>query len=208
MRVLGEIIAAAAVTLSITSCADIQSFQAKPRNLCLGDAVSVTWDATGNVVLAATPHLPNEGHKSPSGSEQFNPTLDTRFTLIVNSLFSSKTAEADVAVIPSALEFGGLATCLFSDHSIIVSVSLTDSQVAPTLKVQSVTNMNRRQVEITKGNIQATVSAGESVSEFANQQVTGVWRLSFPLLNNETCDEALQSITSRLTFKIAFSCGE
>jgi hypothetical protein len=196
------------LALIFVGCASIESFRASPRSVCVGDAVTVTWAASGDVVLSTDPALPNAGPKASSGSEQFTLSHTTRFTLHVHHGSSSKTAEADVVVTPEAKEFGGGATCSAAEHAILLSVPLDEPQVSSALTVSSVTNMNPREIILTKGNIQATVPVSSRSTAFARQPAAGTWTLHAPLAPNESCDDALRSVANRLTFQITFHCGE
>ena len=83
----------------LVGCASIESFQASPRNLCAGDTVIVTWQATGHVSLDANPSLSHTGPKNSEGSEPFTLQQTTRFVLSAQRVFSQKSAEADVVVV-------------------------------------------------------------------------------------------------------------
>jgi hypothetical protein len=202
------VLLAGLLALVCIGCASIESFRASPRSACVGDAVTVTWAATGDVVLSADPVLPDAGPKASSGSEQFTLSRTTRFTLHVHRGFSSETAEVDVVVTPQAEEFGGLATCASAEHAILLSVPLGEPQVSASLTVASVTNMNPREIVLAKGHIQAIVPVGSCSTAFDRQPAAGTWTLQAQLAPNESCDDALRSVANRLTFQIAFRCGE
>jgi hypothetical protein len=209
--VVGEpttVILACLLALVCIGCASIESFRASPRRACVGDAVTVTWAATGDVVLSTDPALPVAGPKASSGSEQFTPSRTTRLTLHVRRGFSSETVEVDVVITPQAGEFGGVATCASAEHAIMLSVPLGEPQVSSALTVASVTNMNPREIILAKGHTQAIVPVGSHSTAFDRQPAAGTWTLQAPLAPNESCDDALRSVANRLTFQIAFRCGE
>jgi hypothetical protein len=122
--------------------------------------------------------------------------------------FSSQTAEADVAVVPPAREFGGLSSCSAAEHVVTLSVSLAEPQVSSAVTVASVTNMNPRDIVLTKGDVRDTIAPGAASSAFAGQPAMGIWTLRVLLAPDETCEHALASVAHRLTFRIAFACGE
>ena len=137
--------------LVFISCASIKSFQASPRNICSGDTVTVTWQATGHVELAATPPLPHTGAKESSGTEQFTLQQSTRFALTAQCLFLLHTAETDVVVVANtSREFGGMASCEMPDQGMTLSLPLQEPQVSSALRVASVTNMNARPIMLGK----------------------------------------------------------
>lgn len=197
-----------AVALACAGCASIQTFHVAPRNVCLGNPVTVTWAASGDTVLSAEPPLPGTGPVPSSGSQQFTPSQSTRFTLTVRRALSSQTAEADVAVMPPAHEFGGLTSCSAVERALTISVSLAEPQVSSAMPVASVTNMNPRDIVLTKGDVRDTLAPGAASSAFAGQPAMGTWTLRVPLAPDETCAQALASVAYRLTFRLTFACGE
>lgn len=198
----------AAIALQVLGCASIQTFRASPRTACIGDTVTVTWAATGDVVLNSDPALPQAGPHVSRGTEHFIVTQPTRFTLKVRRLLSCKEAEADVAVVPKSREFGGLATCSDADRAVVLSLPLGAPQVSSTLRVVSVTNKNPREIEVLKGTARSVLAAGQTSTAFGQQPVEGAWLLRAPLVTTETCDSALSSVANRLTLQINLSCGE
>ena len=102
--VVGEsttVILACLLALVCIGCASIESFRASPRRACVGDAVTVTWAATGDVVPGTDPALPVAGPKASSESSSSHPA-DHRLTLHVHRGFSSETVEVDVVITPQA----------------------------------------------------------------------------------------------------------
>jgi hypothetical protein len=189
-------------------CASINSFSANPRTLCAGDAVTVTWDAVGDVTIGAEPAVAEVGPKSSSGAQRFVVDRDTRFTLKARRLLSCETTEADVVVAPPAREYGGVAACSSAERAIALTVPLGERQVSSALKVSSVTNANARSVVIDKGAVRATIPPGERSGAFDREPVAGTWTLRADLAPGESCEDALRALASRLTFRVGFGCGE
>lgn len=126
-------------------------------------------------------------------------------------LFSHKTAEADVVVVANAMkEFGGLADCMIPEQKLTLSVPLQEQeqQVSSALRVTSVTNMNTRQIILSKENVRVILLPAQTSRAFEQQAALGSWEVTAPLNQNETCDDALESVRDRLTFQIAFSCRD
>jgi hypothetical protein len=195
--------------LLLVGCASIESFQASPRNLCAGDTVTVTWQATGHVSLDANPSLSHTGPKDSQGSEPFTLQQTTRFVLSAHSLFSQKTADADVVVVANTpKEFGGLASCDVPSQGLTLTLPLQDPQVSPAMRVTSVTNMNARPILLRKENVQVTLLPGETSSAFDHLPAQGTWIVTSTLNQNESCADGLSAVHDRLTFRIAFSCRD
>jgi hypothetical protein len=195
--------------LLLVGCASIESFQASPRNLCAGDTVTVTWQATGHVSLDANPSLSRTGPKGSEGSESFAPQQTTRFVLSAQSVFSQKIAEADVVVVANTpKEFGGLASCDVPSQGLTLNLPLQDPQVSPTMRATSVTNMNARPILLRKEHVQVTLLPGETSSAFGHLPAQGIWIVTSPLKQNESCEDGLAEVHDRLTFRIAFSCRD
>jgi hypothetical protein len=192
----------------LSGCASIQSFRATPRTVCQDNPVTVAWDATGAVTIAAEPDVPGTGPKASTGSEQFRVSRNTRFSVTARRLLSTATTEADVAVAPPAREYGGVAACSPSDRVLGLSVPLGETQVGPSLRVATITNMNSRPLSIARGETRVTIPAGGSSTAFRGQPVAGLWTLRCDLASGESCEEALTSAASRLTFRVEFACGE
>lgn len=172
----------------------------------MGDTVTLTWAAKGDVVLSADPVVPQAGPKASSGSEQLELSRTTRFVLRAHRMFSSTTAEADVVVVPEAREFGGMAVCSVAERVLTLSFTLAD-QVSSALMVASLTNMNARDIMVAKGDIRVTIPARSLSTAFAGQPAAGSWTLQAPLAAHEACDEALAAVANRLTVRLALSCG-
>lgn len=189
-------------------CASIEAFSANPRTVCAGDAVTVTWAATGDVTIGAEPPLPDTGAKRSSGSQRFVVDRDTRFTVQASRLFSDTRTEADVVVAPPAREFGGVAACSSTERAIALTVPLGERQVSSTLRVSSVTNVNARAIVLSKGAVRATIPAGGHSAAFAGEPLAGTWTLRADLAPGESCEAALPSVASRLTFRVGFGCRE
>ena len=170
--------------------------------------MTVAWAATGDVVLKADPPLPQIGAKDSSGSDRFQPAQPTRFVLLVTRMLSKASAEADVAVAPREREYGGLAMCPAPTGPVSLSVPLGEPQLSSSVKVRSVTNMNRRTLAITKDGVNASIPAGGSSAEFNGRAGVGTWELRATPEPGETCDGALAALANRLTFKLVFACGE
>ena len=196
-----------AVVLCV-GCASIESFSANPRTACAGDAVTVTWAAVGDVTIGSEPAVADVGSKASAGSQQFIVDRDTRFTLKASRLFSCKRTEADVVVAPPAREYGGVAACSSAERAIALTVPLGERQVSSTLKVSSVTNANPRTIVLAKGSVRATIPAGGRSAAFDREPVAGTWTLRADLAPGESCDDALRTVASRLTFRVGFGCGE
>ena len=188
-------------------CASIESFSANPRTACAGDAVTVTWAAVGDVTIGSEPAVADIGPKTSTGSQRFVVESDTRFTLKASRLFSSDRTEADVAILPPAREYGGIAACSATDRTIALSVPLGERQVSSALTVSSVTNPNPRALVLTKGSRQATISPGGRAAEFDREPVAGTWTLRVDLSPGEACEDALRAVGNRLTFRVGFGCG-
>src|ERR1043166_9111163 len=184
------------LSLAFLGCTDIKTFEAKPRNICLGNAVTLTWQGQGSIIISAAPTLPNTGPKASSGSEEFEPAQDTRFIITASNAFASKTAEVDVLVTPRTLEFGHLASCSIADRAINVSIPLSDSQVSSHHQVLSITNMNPRDVRVSKGTTVSFLPAASSSTAFENQSAAGMWTVTAPLREGESCEDGLKSIAS------------
>lgn len=189
-------------------CASIQTFSANPRTACAGDAVTVTWAAVGDVTIGAEPAVAHMGPKASAGSQRFVVDRDTRFTLKASRLLSRKTTEADVIVAPPAREYGGLATCSSAERVVASEIPLGDRQVSSALRVSSVTNVNRRPIAVTKGNVRATIPAGGRSAAFDREPVAGTWTLRADLAPGESCEDAVRLLASRLTVRVGFGCGE
>jgi hypothetical protein len=193
----------------LAGCVSIKSFQASPRNVCAGDTVTVSWQATGHVELEANPPLAHTGSKPSEGAEQFQVKHTTRFVLNTQCLFSHKTAEADVVVVANApKEFGGLVSCMMPERKLTLSVPLQEPQVSSALRVTSVTNMNTRPITLSKENVRETLLPAQTSRAFEHQAALGSWEVTALLNPNETCDDALEAVRDRLTFQIAFSCRD
>jgi hypothetical protein len=195
--------------LVLTGCVSIESFQASPRNVCAGDAVTVKWQAKGHVELEANPPLVHTGSKPSVGSEQFLVQQTTRFVLNAGCLFSHKTADADVVVVANApKEFGDLASCAMPEQGLTLSLPLQEPQVSSALRVTAVTNMNARPIVLSKENVRVTLLPGQTSTAFEHQTALGTWEVTASLNLNESCEDALAAVRDRLTFRIAFSCRE
>lgn len=195
--------------LVLAGCVSIDSFQASPRNVCAGDTVTVSWQATGQVELEANPPLTRTGSKPPGGAEQFLVQQTTRFVLNAHCLFSHKTAAADVVVVANApKEFGGFASCVMPVQGLTLSLPLEEPQVSSALRVTAVTNMNARPIVLSKENVQVTILPGQTSKAFEHLAALGSWEVKAFLSPNETCEDALTAVRDRLTFRIAFSCRE
>src|SRR6476660_3275323 len=181
--------------IHLVGCASIESFQASPRNLCAGDTVTVTWQATGHVSLDANPSLSRTGPKDSEGSESFTLQQTTRFVLSAQRVFSQKSAEADVVVVANTpKEFGGLARCNMPDQGLTLNVPLQGPQVSPTMRVTSVTNMNARPILLRKENVQVTLLPGETSSAFDHLPAQGTWIVTSTLNQNESCADGLAAV--------------
>jgi hypothetical protein len=195
--------------LMLAGCVSIKSFQASPRNVCAGDIVTVSWQATGPVELKANPPLAHTGSKPSVGAEQLPIQQTTRFMLNTQGLFSHHTAEADVVVVANTpKEYGGLASCMMPEQKLSLRVPLQEPQVSSALRVTSVTNMNTRPIMLSKENVQVTLLPAQTSKAFEHQAALGSWEVTAPLKPNETCNDALESVHDRLTFQIAFSCRD
>src|SRR5262245_21394649 len=200
-------IAVPALALCV-GCASIEAFSANPRTVCAGDAVTVAWAATGDVTISAAPPLSETGAKPSSGSQRFVVERDTRFTIQASRLFSDARTEADVVVAPPAREFGGVAACSAADRAIALTVPLGERQVSSTLRVSSVTNVNARAIDLAKGTVRATIPAAGSSTAFEGEPLAGTWTIRADLVQGESCEAALSSVASRLTFRVAFGCRD
>ena len=196
-----------AVVLCV-GCASIESFSANPRTACAGDAVTVTWAAVGDVTIGSEPAVADVGSKASAGSQQFIVDRDTRFTLKASRLFSCKRTEAAMVVAPPAREYGGVAACSSAERAIALTVPLGERQVSSTLKVSSVINANPRAIVLARGSARATIPAGGRSAAFDREPVAGTWTLRADLAPGESCDDALRTVASRLTFRVGFGCGE
>jgi hypothetical protein len=203
--VLRSIVPAAVLCVG---CASIEGFSANPRTACAGDPVTVAWAAIGNVTIGSEPAVADIGPKASTGSQQFIVDRDTRFTLKASRVFSCKRTEADVVVAPPAREYGGVAACSTVERAIALTVPLGERQVSSALKVSSVTNANPRSIVLAKGSVQATIPVGGRSAAFDREPVAGTWTLRADLAPGESCDDALRTVASRLTFRVGFGCGE
>ena len=190
----------------LSACASIQTFQAKPRNACGGDAVSVSWQASVPVELSAKPTLPGTGAMPPSGTATFTVAKSTRFVLTARGMFGEKTAEADIEVAPEVQTFGSFANCS-SDERALTSVFSLTNQLAPTFAVKSVRNAYPRELIVRKDDREARLAAGEASDALRDTPVLGKWRLDAPLAPGETCDAALRSVRQRLSVEVHLDCG-
>jgi|SRR5262245_40078423 len=191
-----------------SGCASIEAFSANPRTVCAGDPVTVAWAATGEVTIGAEPPLPDTGAKPSSGSQRFVVERNTRFTVQASRVFSDARTEADVVVASPAREFGGVAACSPTERAIALTVPLSERQVSSTLRVSSVTNVNARAIVLAKGAVSATLPAGGRSAAFDGEPLAGTWTLRADLAPGESCEAALPSVASRLTFRVGFGCRD
>jgi hypothetical protein len=191
----------------LSACASIQSFQAKPRNVCAGDDVTVSWQASVPVELSAKPTLPGTGRMPPSGTATFPVAKPTQFVLTAPRLFGGDlTAEADIQVAPEVQTFGNIASCSADERALSTVFALTD-QLAPTFVVKSVRNAFPRELIVRKDDRAARLAPGETSGTLRNTPVLGTWRLDAPLGPGESCDAALRSVRQRLSVEIHLDCG-
>ena len=113
-----------------------------------------------------------------------------------------------MVVAPPAREYGGVAACSSAERAIALTVPLGERQVSSTLKVSSVINANPRAIVLAKGSARATIPAGGRSAAFDREPVAGTWTLRADLAPGESCEDALRTVASRLTFRVGFGCGE
>lgn len=197
----------AALLLScVLSCASIQSFDARPRNACEGDAVIVSWQATGRVSLRSLPDLPDTVEVPEAGSRSFAVTAPTRFELEARGAFGDASAEAEIDVAPQRHTFGEIASCA-SEGGSLRAVMQLDTQLSPAFRIASVDNVLSREIGVEKDGRTAHLAPGAQSAALSGLPVLGEWILTSPLSDGETCDATLRSIRQRLRVQIHLVCG-
>lgn len=195
--------------------AHITRFQTAPEVACPGDSIHLSWEANGPVRLQATPEVPGlEGPQERVGERTVTLQGPTRFRLEVSRLFAKKEfTEQEILSAREEREFGVVDsgenspfTCREAERALEALLVLDERNLSPRIRVEAVTNMNARPLEVSRGEATETVPAGARAPRLAGQLAQGPWRLRLPLQAGESCDDALESVSGRLVLKLQLSC--
>jgi hypothetical protein len=193
----------------------IYAFTATPPVACPGDEVTLRWDTNGPVRIEATPEIPKLGRKRDSGRQTVTIHEPTRFHLEVYRVFGLKKelTESEVLSPPKDLEYGVVDaegqspfTCSAETGALESSFPLDGSRLSSNVRIAQVMNMNVRPLVISKGEVSETVGEGAQTAGFEGQPAQGLWHLRVPLDEDESCEDALESVDGRLILQLQLSC--
>ena len=197
------------ITPWITGCAQIKSFTVAPSTICPGESVEITWKASDAVSLRASPPLAGEGEGPAEGARSLAPERSTRFTLKAKGLLKSDQREWDVQVIPSQAErfLGGLGRCE-DDRFVTTAFTIEQEATSPHVHAVSIVNQYKRPLMVSKDGIEVEIPANSATERFNAVPVAGVWTIRARVGPDETCGDALDAVSGRLSIRTRMSCME
>jgi hypothetical protein len=206
MRMLAAL-PALAIALALAGCPKITSFKTTPQLACKQQPVTITWETKGDTTLssnAPVAGLTDECKKNKKCTVTIQGK--TRFTLKVERLLGTRTAERDVSVLGEERELGGDITgCDAQEMSVAFSTDPQQYSAGARVGWISARNLTRTLI-INHEDRTVELRPDAPGSEGLNgTSVLGDWLVKSPHKPNETCDT--QQETS-LSFWVAFACEQ
>ncbi|WPB78103.1 hypothetical protein KYC5002_02910 [Archangium violaceum] len=193
----------------------IHHFITQPRVACPGDQVTLNWETNGPVRIEADPPVAKLGRKSSSGKQTVAISGPTRFQLETSRVFGlrKESTRNDVGSPPIERPYGAIAaegkdhfTCSAQTGTLETSFELESNQISSNVSVGQVLNWNVRPVLISKGGVSELVAGFAKAPGFEGQPAQGRWQLRVPLAEDESCEDALDSLSDRLIIQLQLSC--
>ena len=124
-------------------------------------------------------------------------------------LLKSDQREWDVQVIPSQAErfLGGLGRCE-DDRFVTTAFTIEQEATSPHVHAVSIVNQYKRPLMVSKDGIEVEIPANSATERFNAVPVTGVWTIRARVGPDETCGDALDAVSGRLSIRTRMSCME